>query len=114
MCVSELSQAGSFRVGAPELAGEPSRLLARLQDRANGETVALGFDFPIGLPSAYAARAGITRFKDVLPKLGHGEEWGQFYEVAESSNEIHLRRPFYPYRPGGTRQEHAGRRVRRS
>jgi hypothetical protein len=52
-----------------------------------GGCVLLGFDFPIGLPLAYAQRAGISSFRGVLPQLGSGA-WGRFYEVAERPEEI--------------------------
>jgi hypothetical protein len=67
--------------------------------------VLVGFDFPIGLPLPYARRAKISHFLDALPHFGEGE-WADFYRVAESADEITLRRPFYPARVGGTRREH--------
>ncbi len=68
-------------------------------------TTLIGFDFPIGLPSAYAERAGVHDFLDLLPNLGSGE-WSGFYRVAEEPAKIGLRRPFYPQRPGGTKMHH--------
>ena len=44
-------------------------------------------------------------FRDVLPLLG-GEGWEEFYEVAHSTGEISIGRPFYPYAPGQKKQEH--------
>jgi mannose-6-phosphate isomerase-like protein (cupin superfamily) len=41
----------------------------------------------------------------VLPELGRGE-WGRFFDPAEHPEEISLRRPFYPLRPGGSKREH--------
>jgi hypothetical protein len=61
----------------------------------------VGFDFPIGLPRAYAARAGITNFINALPYLSDG-----FYTIAERPEQISLHRPFYPRVPGGTTQAH--------
>lgn len=55
----------------------------------------VGFDFPLGLPSAYAERAGVTRFLDVLPRLGDSE-WSHFFEPAATPQEIRLHRPFFP------------------
>ncbi|MGQ9767953.1 MAG: hypothetical protein ACUVSS_11665 [Anaerolineae bacterium] len=89
----------------PEPVGLPSELLTRLVDEAAGGAVLLGFDFPIGLPLAYAKAAGITSFVDVLPRLGTGE-WAQFYAPAGQADEIGLYRPFYPLRPGGARRQH--------
>jgi hypothetical protein len=86
--------------------GDARTLLQRLRERVGPEgCVLVGFDFPIGLPAQYAARAGIADFCALLPQLGRGE-WRAFYKVAERRDEIGLRRPFYPQRPGGTRQQH--------
>jgi hypothetical protein len=65
----------------------------------------VGFDFPIGIPAAYARLAGVTEFKSFLRELGDGS-WADFYNVATVPSEISLRRPFYPFRPGGKRQVH--------
>ena len=67
---------------------------------ADGGRVLLGFDFPIGLPAAYARRARIDDFAAALPRFGSGR-FAQFYEVAERVDQIRLERPFYPHRPGG-------------
>ncbi len=64
-----------------------------------------GFDFPIGLPLAYTQQVGVTDFVALLSQLGKGE-WADFYRVAETADEIGLKRPFYPQRPGGTRRQH--------
>ncbi len=60
-----------------------------------------GFDFPIGLPSHFAEKAGITNFIEALHAFGQGD-WSQFYIPAESSSQVSLHRPFYPSRPGGS------------
>lgn len=60
-----------------------------------GEQLVAGFDFPIGLPRAYAERAGVRRFLEVLPRLGHGE-WADFFGVADLPAEVSINRPFYP------------------
>jgi hypothetical protein len=57
--------------------------------------VVLGFDFPIGLPFAYARRAGLTDFPSPLTVFGTGE-WSDFFKVATDKSEITLHRPFYP------------------
>ena len=59
------------------------------------EQLVVGFDFPIGLPRAYADRAGVTHFREVLPQLGHGQ-WADFFRVADLAGEISIGRPFYP------------------
>lgn len=88
------------------MVGETESLVWDLTSQA-GELglVLLGFDFPIGLPQAYAARAGIDDFLTILPVLGSGQ-WVNFYQVAVQKGEINLLRPFYPHHPGGTRQKY--------
>lgn len=63
--------------------------------------ILIGADFPIGLPVAYARAADITSFREALPLLDE-----EFYAVAEKPDQISVRRPFYPYRPGGTSHAH--------
>jgi hypothetical protein len=75
------------------------RIGLNVADRGAGQLWA-GFGFPIGLPRAYAERAGISFFPDFLPLIGH-ERWHRFAEVAAAADEIGLHRPFYPARPGG-------------
>ena len=64
-----------------------------------------GFDFPIGIPLTYAAKAGITDFLTTLALFGHNE-WDQFYTPAEHPSQISLHRPFYPSRPGNSRRQY--------
>ncbi|MGH6899873.1 MAG: hypothetical protein ACREJ5_25525 [Geminicoccaceae bacterium] len=68
----------------------------RLAAVAAPGSILIGFDFPIGLPAAYAERVGIADFLEALD--GFGDD---FYEVARTPEQIALRRPFYPHRPGG-------------
>jgi len=63
-----------------------------------------GFDFPIGVPRAYAERAGFARFPEMLLCLGTGL-WADFYKPAARPDEISLNRPFYPRAPGGTNKK---------
>jgi hypothetical protein len=69
-----------------------------------GEGALLGFDFPLGLPRAYAARAEIDDFVAALPRFGEGR-WRRFYDVASEPEEIGLERPFFPTQPGGRRRQ---------
>jgi len=55
----------------------------------------LGFDFPIGLPAAYAVATGLTSFRSALLEFGRGQ-WSDFFDVAVESGDISLQRPFYP------------------
>jgi hypothetical protein len=94
-----------YRLGEPEAVGEVPSLLERLAEQAPGGPVVAGFDFPIGVPIAYARRAGIDRFLDALPRFGTGP-WEAFYDIAGTPDEIGARRPFYPAGRGGTSQAH--------
>jgi len=95
----------SYRLSAPQRVGDVPSLLRRLNERAGGGTLVVGFDFPIGLPSIFAKYAQITRFLDILPLMGSGN-WAGFYDIATSPAEISFHRPFYPYCPGGKLQVH--------
>jgi hypothetical protein len=99
---AELGADGRYVARAPEPVGESTSLLRRLGAVAGAKGVIfVGFDFPIGLPLAYAERVGIQDFVAALPEFG-SEPWAEFYTVATTRTEIGLKRPFYPYRPGGT------------
>ncbi|MEW6139683.1 MAG: DUF429 domain-containing protein [Thermodesulfobacteriota bacterium] len=98
-------EGSEYVVGVPEPVGDLRGLIRRFVMRANGSKVVSGFDFPIGIPVAYAARAGIQEFFNTLPDFGAGI-WTEFYDLAVTLAEISLHRPFYPFRPGGTEQAH--------
>jgi hypothetical protein len=103
---ARLEDNGRFRIYAPQMVGEITTLLQRIKNGLENNTCAfVGFDFPIGLPLRYAQRSGIHDFIEVLPRLGKGE-WHEFYLVAEKPEEISIRRPFYPNKPGGSRYTH--------
>ena len=72
---------------------------ALLAEAGPNGTALLGVDFPIGVPQAYAAKAGISDFRVALKKFGRGC-WRTFYDPAATSAEIALGRPFYPARSG--------------
>lgn len=106
MSSASLQSNGRYRLYPPQPVGPLDQFLARLHVETEVEACLLvGFDFPIGLPLAYAYRAGITDFLSALPDFGLGE-WEKFYTVAETAEEIRLKRPFYPARPGNTRRLH--------
>ena len=97
---------GNYLALAPEPVSDLEDLFARLKAAAGvGETAFVGFDFPLGVPRAYAKAARIDRFMTALPKFGRGA-WKEFYTPAETQDEVSPRRPFYPNRPGGTRRAH--------
>lgn len=67
---------------------------------SDGGPVLLGFDFPVGLPLAYARSAGIAHFPDWLAALDD-VAWNRFRTPAARPDEIAPARPYFPLRPGG-------------
>src|SRR5262249_46061053 len=97
---------GRHVADVPELVGDVPSLFRRLRRSVDSkDAIFVGFDFPIGLPIAYPDRAGVDDFVDALPEFGRGS-WKDYYAEATDRSEIGLRRPFYPYRPGGTSRDH--------
>lgn len=96
---------GHFVVDRLERVGDVGTLLSRLAASAQGGTALIGFDFPLGVPLAYARRAGICSFREVLRRAGT-EMWPKFFEPASRPDEISTQRPFYPARPGGSSHAH--------
>jgi hypothetical protein len=72
-------------------------------EAGEGGCALAGFDFPIGLPSAYASKAGIRDFTEILLNWGEGR-WADFGKVARHAQEVRLERPFYPQEPRGSRR----------
>ncbi len=96
---------GGWSVAAPCLVGDLATLLARLG--AGGTAVALGVDFPLGVPRAYAARhGGAADFPAFLRGLAGRPA---FFSVCDALEELAPGRPFYPRRgaSGMTRLSHA-------
>src|ERR1035437_3683205 len=97
---------GRYTASEPVRVGDLTKLIGNLRAEAGEHrTVFAGFDFPIGVPAHFAERAGIARFRDLLPQLGTGV-WKDFYAVCDTPEEISVRRPFYPMssRKGSLRQ----------
>jgi hypothetical protein len=88
-----------YLVLPPAPVGALDGFWAWLEDAAAAGTILVGFDFPIGLPAAYADRVGIEDFREALDRFD-----SDFYNVARTPEEISLARPFYPDRPGGRRR----------
>jgi hypothetical protein len=101
-----LGNDGHYLLGAVGPVATPTQVLSELSKCIGGKgSVLAGFDFAIGLPAAYAKRAGVTSFRKLLPDLGQ-EEWKDFFSPARKREDIALKRPFYPDAPGGSSQEH--------
>lgn len=100
-------EADGWRIAAPEPVGDPASLLPRLRAEAAGGAVALGVDFPLGLPRAFAARhLGAADFPAFLRGLA---EHPEFFTVCASLGQVSPAQPFYPARgqAGMTRAAHA-------
>jgi hypothetical protein len=100
---------GRWTAFGPRRVGEYGALRDRLHLTSEDEPTIIGFDFPIGLPSSYAERVGVSTFPDFLWDVCRREGWRSFFSVADGIDEISLQRPFYPrtYLPkGAKRREH--------
>lgn len=95
-----------WNLSPPQPVAEVSTLLTRLVEEANGGSVALGADLPIGLPRAYAATRPEGDFPAFLRNL---HQMPDFFAVCGVLEEIRPDRPFYPARGkiGMTRISHA-------
>jgi hypothetical protein len=89
-----LSPSG-YEIAGLALVGRTDSLFSRLREMAPSGGILVGFDFPIGVPHAFAERAGFGRFPEMLLRLGE-VPWADFYKPAERPDEISLTRPFYP------------------
>ena len=77
ICTATLAD-GRYRVQPAQPVDDPARLLDALLQQAARGTALAGFDFPIGLPRAFANAAGIRGFAETLPMLGKAE-WAEFF-----------------------------------
>lgn len=102
----DVLQVGRYRAHAPALVDDHRGFMNRVKGEI-GETgtAVVGFDFPIGIPARYAALLGVTEFKPFLLQLGHGD-FADFYRISAIASEISKYRPFYPFKPGGTKHSH--------
>jgi hypothetical protein len=105
LAVGRVDADGGAIAEGPERVGDAATLIDRLRQRANGSAVLVGFDFPIGVPTAYAQRAGIGAFPGFLSALAAGDR-PHFFDVAAHPTDISVDRPFYPAIPGRSKQQH--------
>jgi hypothetical protein len=84
---------GRWRVSAPRLVGHTDDFVALLTN-TDVSTLA-GFDFPIGLPIAYASQTDFRNFSAAIDAFGAGA-WEDFYRVGDIPTEVSISRPFYP------------------
>jgi hypothetical protein len=97
---------GGWQVAAPEPVGDLATLPDRLAARAGG-AVALGVDFPIGLPRGYVRRH--VQAADFPAFLAGLRDRPGFFDVCATLDQLGPDRPFYPARgvKGMTRAAHA-------
>jgi hypothetical protein len=92
-----LGDSGRYLVGPPRQVGDGGPVLARLGlNGGDPGSALLGFDFPMGLPIAYARAVGIATFPEALLQFGEAQ-WSEFFSVSERPEEIGPHRPFYPH-----------------
>ena len=98
---------GGWALAAPGPVGTLGTLCARLRDDAGGGAVALGVDFPLGLPRGYVVRHGLEG--DFVRFLRGLAGRPGFFSVCAALDELGPERPFYPARGvrGMTRAAHA-------
>ena len=100
LCMATV-KSGRYFVQPPQPVGDLQTLFVRLEEQALGSAILAGFDFPIGLPRAFAKRAGVEDFREAIVEFP-----AEFYTPASKPAEISLARPFYPQRPGGAFKSH--------
>ena len=106
MVRAERSAGQRFIVYPPEPVGDPATLVQRLRETLSPQgTGVIGFDFPIGLPRAFAAKAGLANWRAALKAFG-GPGWKRFYQRSDRPS---LKQPFYPL-PKGKGQKGHGRK----
>jgi hypothetical protein len=84
---------GAYRAHSPSIFGHSRRLLDDMGLDGRHRTTLLGFDFPIGLPRAYAARAGAGRYINWLRSLPDDT---RLFDVAADIADVSAARPFFP------------------
>lgn len=108
--IAKPSGAG-YVVTSPRLLGDIDGFLKWLTSQAERWPVLAGFDFPIGLPTAYAKKARVASFREFLKECATGER-SSFFDIAETKRDIRLDRPFYPRGVRGCQQEHLTQALR--
>lgn len=108
-CCVAVRDSGQWIIDMPRpvaAISQPAALAQTISQRAGGGFALLGIDAALGLPAAWGNRAGVTHFRPFLTQTLRKPAWHAFWEPAERPEQIALQRPFYPRRPGGTKQQH--------
>ena len=86
-------QDGAFRAHVPSIFGRSGRLLEDMGLHGQRSKTLLGFDFPIGLPRAYAAHVGANEYVSWLRSLPDDT---MLFDVAADIADVSPARPFFP------------------
>ena len=86
-------QGDAFRAHVPSIFGRSGRLLEDMGLHGRRGRTLLGFDFPIGLPRAYAAQAGADWYVSWLRSLPDDT---MLFDVAADIADVSAARPFFP------------------
>jgi hypothetical protein len=87
---------GVYWADAPRRVGGGGGILEQIGiEPAPRAPALIGFDFPLGLPRAYARSAGIDSFARWFRGLDRDSE---FFAVAEQLSQVAVERPFFPAR----------------
>src|SRR6266516_4051350 len=90
----------TYRVSAPTPVISRETLIQWTTHEANGGGDVLGFDFPIGVQSAYASKGAIERFLDVLPEFGTSR-WKESHDIPRRPDQSQHRVRFRDATRGG-------------
>ena len=93
VATAELGPSGVYVARKACTVGRAGSLSERMGVAGTPRTALLGFDFPIGVPRAYAARAGIENFATWVRTLSAG---APLFTVADEIDEVSIERPFFP------------------
>jgi len=97
MATALLGTDGRYTLNVPSPVPPLSLLPEQWARKAGDGGIAVGFDFPMGLPRSYARQVGVDSFRDFLGLIGT-PAWVDFFQVAERATEISPGRPFFPVR----------------
>ena len=95
----------SWHVHAPELVGDLSTLLDRITAQSTGRKIAARTGPANRRAQVLGRESSSRRISAFAEGLGKSP-WEDFYNPALTTAEIGPHRPFYPARPGGTKQAH--------
>jgi hypothetical protein len=74
---------------------DPARFIGWLDAQAGEGSALVGLDLVLGVPQAWASRAGVTSLRGLMSEAGEGR-WSTFWAVADTIEEVSLERPFFP------------------